>query len=82
MGNLNTLFSDGSHIAEPASRQAHECSVKIVVLLWPYRTMQRSEALDLFLVGGLAQTQTERHRRLALATGFGSQAVWNRSIHR
>jgi len=33
-------------------------------------------------VGALAQTQTERHRRLALATGFGSQAVWNRSNRR
>jgi len=44
--------------------------------------MQRSEALDLFPVGALAQTQTERHRRLALATGFGSQAVWNRSSRR
>jgi hypothetical protein len=41
--------------------------------------MQRSEALDLFPVGALAQTQTERHRRLALATGFGSQAVWKPS---
>ena len=28
------------------------------------------------------QTQTERHCRLTLATGFGSQAVWNRSTRR
>ena len=65
-----------------ASRQAHECLMKIAVLLWPIRAMQRSEALDLFPVGALAQIQTERHRRLALATGFGSQAVWNRSSRR
>jgi hypothetical protein len=44
--------------------------------------MQRSEARDLFPVGALAQTQTERCRRLALATGFGFQAVWNRSNRR
>ena len=44
--------------------------------------MQRSEARDLFPVGVLAQTQTERRRRLALATGFGSQATWNRSTRR
>jgi len=41
--------------------------------------MHRSETFNLFPGGALAQTQTERHRRLALATGFGSQAVWNRS---
>lgn len=41
--------------------------------------MQRSEALDLLPVGALTQTQTEHYRRLALATGFRSQAVWNRS---
>ena len=44
--------------------------------------MQRAEALDLFPVGALSQTQTGRHRRLALATGFGCQAVWNRSTRR
>jgi len=79
MGNLDTRFADRSYIAEPANRQAHVCLVKITVLLRMVRAMQRSEALDLFPVGALAQTQTERRRRLALATGFGSQAVWNKS---
>ncbi len=30
----------------------------------------------------LAQTQTGRHRRLGLANGLGSKAVWNRSNRR
>jgi len=42
IGNLNTLFGDGSYIPEPASRQAHECLVKIAVLLPMLRAMQRS----------------------------------------
>ena len=46
--------------------------MKIAVLLRLVRAMQRSETLDLFLVGARAQTHPERHRRLALATGFGS----------
>ena len=53
--------------------------MKIAVLLRPVRAMQRLEARDLLPVAALAQTQSERHRRLALATGFGSQAVWNKS---
>lgn len=56
--------------------------MKIAVWIRLVRAMQRSEALDLFPVGVLAQTRTERHRRLELATGFGSQTVWNRSNHR
>ena len=56
--------------------------MKITLLLRLVRAMQRSEALDLFPIGAVAETQTERHRRLKLATGFGSQAVWNRSTRR
>jgi hypothetical protein len=37
------------------------------------------EAREVFLIAALARTQSERRRRLALATGFGSQIVWNRS---
>ncbi len=53
--------------------------MKIPVLLRLAWAAQRSEAREVFRIAPLARTQTERHRRLALATGFGSQAVWNRS---
>jgi len=43
------------------------------------RAAHCSEGRDLFLIAPLARTQSERSRRLALATGFGSQTVWNKS---
>jgi hypothetical protein len=43
---------------------------------------QRSEGREVFRDRGLARTQSERDRRLALTTGFGSQTVWNRSTRR
>src|SRR5438094_9320595 len=75
-------FSDRSYIAEPVSRQSHLYLVKNRGFTWITQAMQRSEALDLFPIGALSQTQTGRHRRLALATGFGCQAVWNSSTRR
>ena len=33
IGDLNSFFSDGIYIAEPASSQSHECVVKIAILL-------------------------------------------------
>ena len=32
IGTLNSLFADRSHIAEPASRQLHECLVHLTLL--------------------------------------------------
>src|SRR4029077_11419245 len=45
----------------------------MAVLLRMVLAKHRSGARDLFPVGALAQPQTERQRRLALATSFGSQ---------
>src|SRR5262249_7240284 len=53
--------------------------VKIAVLLLLAREAQWPGALDWLAVAPLARTQSERRRRIALATGFGSQVVWNRS---
>ncbi len=66
------FFSARSYIAEPASRQAHVRLVKPPVLLRLTWAAQRSERRDLFFIAPLARTQSERLRRLALATGFGS----------
>ena len=44
--------------------------MKIAVLLQLARAAQRSDGLDGLTVAALARTQTERHRRLALAGGF------------
>jgi hypothetical protein len=65
IGNLNYLFFGPSNIAGPGSCQSPFCLMKIPVLLRLAWVAQRSEALDLFAVGALAQTKTERHRRLA-----------------
>ena len=46
------------------------------------RAMQRWEALDLFPVGALLKLRPSGIVGLRLATGFGSQAVWNRSKRR
>ena len=70
IGNLNHLFFCPSNIAEPASRQAHVRLVKIPVLLLLAWTAQQSEAREVFQIAPLARTQTERRRRLALASGF------------
>src|SRR5215510_14123700 len=53
--------------------------VKIAVLLLLAREAQWPGALDWLAVAPLARAQSERRRRIALATGFGSQVVWNRS---
>ena len=48
--------------------------MKIAVLLRPARAAQRSEAREVFRIAPLARTQSERRRRLALATGFRAAA--------
>src|SRR4029453_2638505 len=45
--------------------------MKIPMLLRPGRAAQRSEAREVCRITPLARTQSERRRRLALATGFG-----------
>src|SRR6266436_4675878 len=45
--------------------------MKIPMLLRPARAAQRSEAREVCRITPLARTQSERRRRLALATGFG-----------
>ena len=71
IGNLNTLFSDGSDIAEPASCQAHECLVRIGLLrglfmpcIAPRRQM--STQFDL-----LRECRAEQDRRRYSSTGLG-----------
>jgi hypothetical protein len=44
--------------------------VKIPMLLGSARAAQRSEAREVFQIAPLARIQSERLRRLALATGF------------
>jgi hypothetical protein len=44
--------------------------VKIPVLLLLAWTAQQSEAREVFQIAPLARTQSERRRRLALASGF------------
>jgi hypothetical protein len=44
--------------------------VKIAVLLRLARAAQQSEAREVLRIAPLARTQSERRRRLALATGF------------
>src|SRR5262245_29511237 len=44
--------------------------MKIPMLLRPARAAQRSEAREVCRITPLARTQSERRRRLALATGF------------
>ncbi len=61
-------FSDGSYIADPASSQLHECLVKIALLLRMVRAMQRSEALDLFSVGALAQKRSVKQAVRSLSS--------------
>ncbi|PYJ67020.1 MAG: hypothetical protein DME76_15970, partial [Verrucomicrobia bacterium] len=63
-----------SYIAGPASCQSLFCLMKIAVLLRSARAAQRSEGREVFKIAPLARTQSERVRRLALATGFGSSA--------
>ena len=74
IGNLNHLFSARSYIAELASvsivGEFRESFVKIPVLLRLAWAAQRSETREVCRIAPLARTQSERRRRLALATGF------------
>jgi hypothetical protein len=74
IGNLNNLFSERSYIASPANCQSHFCLMKTPVLLRMARAMQRSEAREVFQIAPHARTQSERRRRLALASGFRAAA--------
>jgi hypothetical protein len=64
-------YGKASYIAAPPRGQAKLCLVKVADSLRLALAMQRSDALDLFPVGALAICETERLRRLALATGSG-----------
>jgi len=68
----------GSYIVEPASRQAHVCGESCGFASLAL-AMQRSDELDLLPSGRSLMRETEQLRRLALTTGCGLQAVWNRS---
>ena len=70
IGILNHLFSGLSNIAGPVGCQSSFCLMKIPMLLRPARAAQRSEAREVCRITPLARTQSERRRRLALATGF------------
>jgi hypothetical protein len=48
--------------------------MKIPMLLRPARAAQRSEAREVCRITPLARTQSEQHRRLALASGFRAAA--------
>src|SRR5262245_36523540 len=69
-GILNHLFSGPSNIAGPVGCQSSFCLMKIPMLLRLARAAQRSEAREVCRITPLARTQSERRRRLALATGF------------
>ncbi|PYJ67024.1 MAG: hypothetical protein DME76_15990 [Verrucomicrobia bacterium] len=52
--------------------------MKIAVLLRSARAVQRSVAREVFKIAPLARTQSERVRRLALATGSSGRFGINR----
>jgi hypothetical protein len=64
------FFSGLSHIAGPVRCQSFLCLRKIPLLLRSAWAAQRSEAREVFQIAPLTRIQSERVRRLALASGF------------
>ena len=70
IGFLNDLFYGRSHIAAPAELSILFCLMKNPLLYRSARPESSREASERFLIETLGRTQSERHRRLALAGGF------------
>src|SRR5262247_1166080 len=64
------FFGGPSYIAGPASCQSPFCLMKILVLLSLAWAASWSLEHKVFQIAPHAQTQSERRRRLALASGF------------